>query len=217
MGRAEKGGVMALLMEAPGQLRRTPMRRQAATPRCKQCRERFTPLRPGQKIHEGCAEAYAMAMFDKRRKEAAKAERATDRATREEQKKLRELLAEAQTAFNLFIRLRDADEHCIDCGKPFEANKPGGSMDAGHYLARSIAPQHRFHEDNCFGQRKNCNRPGGTTRGAFRTGVEARIGITRLLALESDTAVHKWTRDEAREIRDTYRRKAAELRKAKAT
>lgn len=90
-------------------------------------------------------------------------------------------------------------------------------MDAGHYLARSIAPQHRFNEDNCFGQRKNCNRPGGTTRGAFRAGVEQRIGLARLVALEGDTSVHKWDKDEVREIRDTYRKKAAELRKARTT
>ena len=33
--------------------------------------------------------------------------------------------------------------------------------------------------------------------------------------LESDNRTHKWTRDELREIRDTYRRKLRELLKAR--
>jgi hypothetical protein len=40
-----------------------------------------------------------------------------------------------------------------------------------------------------------------------------RIGLDRYLALENDNRVHKWQRDELREIRDTYRAKARQLEK----
>jgi hypothetical protein len=87
-------------------------------------------------------------------------------------------------------------------------------MDAGHYLARSIAPQHRFTEDNVFGQRKNCNRPGGTTRAAFRAGVIARIGLARVEALEADNAVRKWDREELVALKAHYRAKPERSRRA---
>src|SRR5690349_11929785 len=47
-------------------------------------------------------------------------ERTKTRAQREAMKSLRELLAEAQIAFNAYTRARDAGLPCIDCGKPFE-------------------------------------------------------------------------------------------------
>lgn len=172
------------------------------------CGREFTPAKPMQSIcSPRCATARANAQVAARKK----AEKQQDRAQREANKNLRELLAEAQTAFNAFIRARDAGKACICCGKPFEPQKPGGSMDAGHYLARSIAPQHRFNEDNVFGQRKNCNRPGGATRGAFRAGVIERTSLGRVEALEADVGVHKWTKDEARAIRAMYRAKLREL------
>ena len=130
-------------------------------------------------------------------------------------KSLPELMSEAQVAFNAYIRARDikAGHGCIDCGKPCEPNKPGGSIDAGHYLSRGSSSHLKFNEDNCFAQRKNCNRPGGTTRDAFRAGVEARIGREALEALEADHHVHKWTKDELRAIKALYVSKMKELKK----
>lgn len=130
-------------------------------------------------------------------------------------KRLPELIAEAQAAFNAFIRARDAGLPCICCGQPFEPMKPGGSVDAGHFRSRSSAGHLRFNEDNCFAQRKNCNRPGGTTYGAFRAGVVARIGEARVAALENDNAPHKWTREELIAIRNCYRNKLKALRSNK--
>lgn len=143
----------------------------------------------------------------------AKAERDSFKARKAAAKRLPDLIAELQVEFNAFIRARDAGKPCICCGKPFEPQKPGGSMDAGHYLARSIAPQHRFTENNVFGQRKNCNRPGGTTRAAFRAGVIDRIGLEAVEALEADNKVRKWQRDELIALKAHYRAKRRELEK----
>lgn len=187
--------------------------------RCAHCRAKFTPERPSQIVHLECVEGWAIAQAEKREREeakkaraAAKVERAEIRRRKEAIKSIRELLADAQVAFNAYIRERDAHLPCVCCGKPFEPSKPGGSMDAGHYLSRGASPQHRFNEDNVFGQRKNCNRPGGTTRDAFRAGVIARIGLARVEALESDNQVPKWTREYLIELKAHYRRKLRELR-----
>lgn len=197
---------------------RTPMRRRAEHPRCLQCRERFSPASPFQKIHVECAEAFALANAKKRlaaERKAKTAERAKDRQAREENKSLRQLLAEAQAAVNAVVRERDRDKPCICCGKPYEPQKPGGSMDAGHWLSRSTAPNLRFDLRNIFGQRKNCNRPGGTTYAKFRAGVVDRIGEAEAVAVENDRRPHKWVKAEVRQIRDDARAQLRAMVKAR--
>jgi hypothetical protein len=147
------------------------------------CGRQFVPMKPMQQV---CGPRCAGRMVKARAAEKKAAEKAATRAQRERMKTRGDLTAEAQDAFNAYIRFRDAGLPCVDCGKPFEPQKLGGSMDAGHYLARSVAPHLRFMEDNVAGQRKNCNRPGGTTRSAFRAGLVARIGEERVRALETD-------------------------------
>jgi hypothetical protein len=184
------------------------------TKTCEQCGKPFLPQYTSMQV--ACSLRCAARLAKNQRLVKAKAEREQTRAEKERLKTRGRLQAEAQTAFNAYIRLRDAGLPCIDCGQPMEPNKPGGSMDAGHYLARSIAPNLRFHEDNVHGQRKNCNRPGGTTRSAFRAGLVERIGEERVQALETDRTVRKWTQDDFREIRDAYRAKRRELEKERA-
>jgi hypothetical protein len=176
---------------------------------CAQCQREFMPARPMQAV---CGPVCAGRLVRSRAAEKKVAERVMTRKRREAAKTRGQLQAEAQEAFNAYVRFRDAGLPCIDCGQPFEPNKPGGSMDAGHYLARSVAPHLRFNEDNVHGQRKNCNRPGGTTRSAFRAGLVARIGEDRVQALENDHSVRKWTQDDFRAIRDTYRAKLKALK-----
>jgi hypothetical protein len=145
---------------------------------------------------------------------AAKKERANDKQRKDALKGRTEWLAALQVVFNKFIRTRDANKPCIDCGKPYEPQKIGGSMDAGHYLSRGSASHLRFDERNVHGQRKNCNRPGGTTRAAFRAGVEARIGKEALEALESDQTSRDYTIDDLKQMIVLYRAKTKELLRA---
>jgi hypothetical protein len=146
-------------------------------------------------------------------KRAAALDRKETRAKLDAMKSRPKWLLETQAAFNAWVRARDlnAGYGCIDCGKPFEPNKPGGSVDAGHYLSRGSAPHLRFDERNVFAQRKNCNRPGGATREAFRAGVVARIGLAEVEALECDQSVKKHTAEELRGIRDDYRARTRRL------
>lgn len=206
--------------------RSAPMRRSAFERRTPLASTSVKPREPKPPKERKCAGPNCEATFEPRRMEHIvcsprcliakrkadeKAEREHTKRRKEAVKRVRDLLAEAQVAFNAYIRARDAGKPCICCGKPFEPQKPGGSMDAGHYLGRGIAPQHRFNEDNVFGQRKNCNRPGGTTRAAFRAGVIERIGLAAVEALEADTAVPKWTREGLIALKATYRARTREL------
>lgn len=173
---------------------------------CKHCGACFVPVRPLQGV---CSPICAARLVRTAKKEVAE----RDKARKEKLKSIRELLAEAQTAFNAFIRARDAGLPCICCGKPFEPQKPGGSVDAGHFRSQGAAPQLRFDENNVFAQRKNCNRPGGTTYSAFREGVVGRIGLEAVEALEADDSIPKWDRDALVAIKATYRSKLKDLQK----
>lgn len=139
-------------------------------------------------------------------------ERLTDTIKREALKSRKELTQEAQQAFNAYIRLRDAGRPCICCGSEFEPQKRGGSADAGHFLSIGAAPNLRFDEANVHAQRKNCNRPGGTTRAAFRAGMIARVGLAEVERLEADQVPRKFTAEELRELRARYREKAKAMR-----
>jgi hypothetical protein len=161
-----------------------------------------------------CGSIIGLSKLEEQQAKKRREERAADRKRKEEMMSRPEWVEAAQKAFNAYIRARDADKPCICCGKPFEPQKFGGSMDAGHYLSRGAAPHLRFDERNCHGQRKNCNRPGGTTREAFRAGMIARIGLEAVEALEADQTPRKYSIAELKEIKATYKRKLKELKGA---
>lgn len=146
---------------------------------------------------------------ERRQKERKKAEREDLKKRKEAIKRTPDLRAEAQAAINAYCRYRDlsAGHRCICCGKPFEDQKPGGSIDGGHYLSRGSHPNLAFDERNINAQKKSCNRPGGTTAAAFRIGMIARYGIAVVEELESDTAPRRYRADDYRRIRDEYREK----------
>jgi len=184
---------------------------------CRICREKFTPSRPMQPVCASfeCQVSYASRAAQKAAQARKAKEARADRIKREQIKPTSKLRQEAQAAFNAFIRARDlfAGHSCICCGKPFEPEKFGGSVDAGHYLGRGSHPNLSFDERNVHAQRKNCNRPGGTTAAQFRLGMIARIGLAAVEALEADTTPRRYRADDYRRIRDEYRAKLRELKR----
>jgi hypothetical protein len=175
----------------------------------KSCRKQFEPT--FNTVQAACSWQCALALVTAKREreevKAKKAERALDKAAKEAQKRLPDLKKEAQAAFNAYIRARDAGRPCICCGQPMLADRPGGAVDAGHFLSVGSAPELRFEPDNVHAQRKSCNRPGGTTRSKFRAGMVERIGLGRVEWLEGPHQPKHYTRDDLRAIRDTYRNK----------
>lgn len=163
-----------------------------------------------------CAHAYAAKVAAKKEAEQRRAEGQQTRAKREAMKTLPDLTKEAQQAFNAFIRERDrlAGHACICCGQPLRWGELGGATDCGHYRSTGSAPHLRFTEDNAHAQRAICNRHGAGRAVDYRIGLIARIGLARVEALESDNTPRKWSRDELRLIRDTYRCRLAALRRA---
>lgn len=178
---------------------------------CAHCQTPFTPQRMGQKVcSPRCAGRYVKAV--------KKTEVATIRARKQALKRIPDLIKEAQHAFNAYIRERDKDKPCICCGVPLgfqtEGVYRGGEYDCGHYRSTGSASHLRFNEDNAHAQRKVCNRWGAGRAVDYRIGLIARIGGRAVAALEANNYVHKWTREELIEIRETYKAKLKAMKEA---
>ena len=184
--------------------------------KCKACPTRFTPSRPLQvACCPACAQAIAQRNREKAEKRAATIEKQKTRAALEALKTVPQLMAEADRAFCAWVRARDAGLPCICCGEVAKsAALTGGEWDGGHYRSRGAASHLRYDERNCHAPLKQCNRRGWDLA-SYRANLIGRIGLEAVEALEQDNRTHKWTRDELREIRDTYRRKLRELLKAR--
>lgn len=184
--------------------------------KCKACPEHFIPARPLQvACSPACAQEIARRNRAKSEKRAAIIERQKTRAAIEALKTVPQLMAEADRAFCAYVRARDAGLPCICCGGTAKSSSlTGGDWDGGHYRSRGAASHLRYHEDNCHAQLKQCNRRAFDVAG-YRANLIGRIGVERVEALEQDNSTHKWTRDELREIRDTYRKKLRDLLKEK--
>lgn len=181
--------------------------------RCKVCGAEFHQRSMAHVVcSPRCAIAHTAKMAAKSEREAKKVERKQIRERKEKLKTRRQWLADAQQAFNAYVRERDKGRPCICCGEPMNWN--ANQVDAGHYRSVGSAPHLRFDERNVHAQRKQCNRWGAGRAVDYRIGLIARIGVEAVEALEADQTVRKWTIDELRAIRDEYRAKLKELRKA---
>lgn len=158
-----------------------------------------------------CGASLAMATITARKLKAAKADRAVTKAKKETLKRRADHIADAQTAFNAFIRERDrqAGHLCISSGRPLDWS--GNNVDAGHYRSRGSAPHLRFDERNVHAQSKQENRYASGNATDYRIGLIARIGLAAVEALEADQEPRRWTVDELIAIKTLYRAKLRAL------
>lgn len=129
-----------------------------------------------------------------------------DRAKLEELKTLNDLIAEAQKAFNAFVRIRDFDKPCVSCGR-LPGQKRGGTVDCGHYRSRGAAGHLRFNLMNAHSQCVYCNRHLGGNYSEYRIGLIGRIGLDRVERLEQDNRTVKWSKDYVRRVREIFRKR----------
>lgn len=165
------------------------------------CRVCERPFVQRTTLHTLCS----LRCYTRAEKQTAKAERASDKARREAIKPRSKWLAEAQAAFNAWIRARDAGKGCISCGTH------NGKANAGHYLSTGARPELRFNEANVALQCERCNTYLHGNLIAYRINLIERIGSGVVDWLEGPHQPAKWTIDELRAIRDDYRRKLKEI------
>lgn len=168
---------------------------------CKVCDRAFLRFRTTQAV---CGPTCAR----KSVKADKKAEKESTRARRLAIKPRSKWMAEAQASFNAWVRARDeaAGLPCISCGRHHQ-----GSHDAGHYLTTGARPELRFHEQNVWRQCVPCNRHLHGNLILYRVELVKRIGLEAVEKLEGPHPPAKWSVDDLRIIKDTYRVKARGL------
>ena len=131
--------------------------KQIKSKKCKQCGAEFVPMRStAVACSYICAKLWVDARSEKLAKQreqiAKKIDRQLTKERKEALKTLRDWKKDVQTWCNKYIRLRDADQPCISCGKHHQ-----GQYHAGHYLSVGSHPELRFDERNIYKQCAPCN------------------------------------------------------------
>ena len=176
---------------------------------CAHCEALFTPVRPLQRVCSPICAARSV-------KAKNSQERAQFKERKAKLKRIPDLVKEAQTAFNKWIRARDEKEPCISCGAPPpDLSQLHAGRDAGHYRSTGAAAHLRFHEDNCHAQCVKCNQWKAGNAVDYRLGLVARLGLERVEAIEANNVPHKWERDELIAIRALYTAKTKELKRSR--
>lgn len=176
---------------------------------CKVCKSKFTPTRG---FVSWCSPECGFELSgEKIRKASAKQALADRRETKAKLEKLKprsKWLAEAQVAFNTWVRKEDEFRGCISCGTN------NGKMNAGHYRSVGSCPELRFERLNVHKQCERCNTFFHGNLLGYRAGLRGRISEESLEWLEGPHAPKKYTVTDLQEIIATYRAKTKQLEKS---
>lgn len=159
-----------------------------------------------------CEIVLAKQYFNKLQAARAKVERADIKVRKEAIKTRTDWLNEAQAIFNRYIRLRDAAEPCISCGR-FHT----GKWNAGHYKSVKAHPELRFSEFNVHKQCEPCNTNLSGNVSKYRARLVEVFGEQMVSEqLETHIKFAGWTIDDAKAIKAKYKHLVADLLKAQA-
>ena len=155
--------------------------------------------------HKACSVECSLELLHRNK---AKAQRRDTRERLEKLKSRQDWAKEAQAVFNRWIReVRDKDKPCISCGR--YAN----SYDSGHYLSRGAHPELAFEPLNVH---KQCSRPCNKDQGGniveFRKALLLKIGAENLAWLEGPHPPKRYTIDDLKQIKQTYKEKLKALK-----
>lgn len=168
--------------------------------KCKICRNEYVKRSISHKV---CSPECARKLIEK---DKEKQERKETRVKLVAIKPISELIKDAQVPFNKFIRLRDADDPCISCGRYHQ-----GQYHAGHFLSTGARPELRFNENNCHKQCAPCNNHLSGNIALYRIALIKKIGLEEVERLEGPHQSKKYTREELIEIKRRYTLKARML------
>lgn len=124
-----------------------------------------------------------------------------------ESESLSELIKQAETAFNKYIRNRDSNSEgivrCISCDEEFKKSE----IHAGHYLPAGNNASVRFDEINVNGQCVDCNINRLGNQANYRIGLIEKYGEEKVLELEQRAKQpFKWDVERLKEIIKTYKK-----------
>ena len=175
---------------------------------CPECLTKFQPVRAIQPTcgQYDCAVAYGIKVAEKNAARRRADESRAHREAKVRAKPRSKWLAEAQAAFNRWVRLRDVDRPCISCG-----TTTAGKWDAGHYRSVGSNPALRFEPLNNHKQCVPCNQHKSGNAIEYRIGLLARIGAEAVAWLEGPHQARHYTIEDLQAIKKEYTVKAKML------
>lgn len=170
--------------------------------RCKNCKEKFDPIKFLQKycLKDECIRVFVADVKEKTwQKTKAKAK--LDLMT------LSDYLKLTQQVFNKWINLRDKGNPCISCDKPIT-----GRVNASHFWNANNHYNVRFNEDNVHSSCITCNQFLSGNLLEYRTRLISKIGEQRFNILEAESKeTRKFTKDELQQLIKEYKKKIKEI------
>lgn len=176
------------------------------TPKCKHCRERFTPIRSS--LEKYCLDPECVKVWVQVEKSKKEKKQAKDWRDRKKEMKVTVLtnqdwLKLTQGIFNKFIRKRDELKPCISCSKEIK-----GVRHASHYLSSGGHSSVRFHEDNVHVSCYKCNVMLSGNQIKYRIELIKTIGTERVEHLENIcNEIKRWEVEELKELIAIYKNK----------
>jgi len=173
------------------------------------CGEEFTPtFNTAQKVCSfTCGLAIKHVNQERARKSLAEIGRKELRAAKDKVKPRAKHMSEAQTAFNTWVRHRDAGLPCVSCGRHHN-----GLWHAGHYRTVGGNPELRFEPLNVWRQCAPCNNHQSGNVLNYRIELLKRIGAELVEWLEGPHEAKRYTVEEIKAIKAEYRAKTRELK-----
>lgn len=192
---------------------RKPLKAISAKPKkcaVRTCRAAFVPTQSFQTwCGPECGLAIARAKQAKERKALDQVERRVLKAAKERIKSRGDHAKDAQSAFNAYIRERDAGQPCISCGTTADVQ-----FCAGHYRTVGACPELRFEPLNVHRQcNKNCNLEKSGNIVEYRIRLVQKIGADKVAWLEGPHEPKRYTVEDLKLITAHYRALVRELKK----
>jgi hypothetical protein len=163
--------------------------------RCKNCKEKFEPIRFNHKycLKDECVRAFVAEAKEKQWKQ-------TKTRMKADLETVQDIVKAAQMVFNKYIRERDKDELCISCKQKHK------KVNAGHFYNANNHWNVRFDEDNVHLQCERCNSFLSGNLIEYRANLISKIGQERFDQLEKKARVtRKFTKDELKELIKKYK------------
>jgi hypothetical protein len=165
---------------------------------CKECKQKFIPLRP---LQTACS--YQCAILLAKVKEKKKTEKET-RAKKLDLRTKSEWMKIAQGVFNKYIRTRDERQPCISCGNEIKGN----NSNASHFYSSGGHSNLRFNEDNVHKSCIQCNMYLSGNLYEYSLRLPERIGEKKFEELKKLAMIEKkWELSEIKEIIEKYKNK----------
>jgi len=159
-------------------------------PRCKNCKDKFTPRKFNWKYcdNEACTDVGVKELLKKQREKQAKDREQVDKAVKakKERESLATLRNNVKNICHQYIRLRDKCKPCVSCGGEWTEEHQ-----AGHWFKAELYSSIRYDERNIHNQCKKCNLFLNGNVERYTERVHLRIGKAGKAAIQKAAAKYK--------------------------